>query len=272
MEGSRISESLLMLAQLVAYQRAAEKLAHLLERPGWLGYIKIDGVTWEWLGSTENATALVNIGITPTRTMFTFTAGPMEVEVTFLSPTEPKDLVRQLFPFTYVYLTANATAWSESLSSEWVSVDGQWNASDVMMRVNPTEVVFAAFPAYLYLNASWAGFLLRSSLQQQASVLPASTYAMPDLGSSYPSALGNTPTASIEALAIESSGDMIIMALAHVIVSGDGSLVSRYGSLGFARWVKSVRSSDRLISRVAGFGFRFHVTRKSLHFGGLDAN
>ncbi|KAF8885613.1 hypothetical protein BD779DRAFT_1673572 [Infundibulicybe gibba] len=104
-------------AQLVAYQRAAEELAHLLERPGWLGYIKIDGVTWEWLGTIENATALVKIGITPTRTMFTFTAGPMEVEVTFLSPIEPKDLVRQSFPFTYVYLTANATAWSESLSS-----------------------------------------------------------------------------------------------------------------------------------------------------------
>ncbi|KAF8867761.1 hypothetical protein BD779DRAFT_1482991 [Infundibulicybe gibba] len=127
--------------------------------------------------------------------------------------------------------------------NEWVSVDGQWNVSDVMMfmksvgdtsrRVNPTEVMFAAFSAYLYLNASWASFLLRSSLQQQASVLLASTYAMSDLGSSYPSALGNTPTASIEALAIESSGDMIIMALTHVIVSGDGSLVSRYHQL---RW------------------------------------
>ncbi|KAF8874080.1 hypothetical protein BD779DRAFT_1678882 [Infundibulicybe gibba] len=117
--------------------------------------------------------------------------------------------------------------------------DGQWNTSDVMIfmksiddssRTNPTEFMFAAFPAYLYLNATWAGFLLRPSLQQQAAALPASPYAMPDLGSTYPIALGNTSTAGTEALAIESSGDMIIMALAHAKISGDGSLISRYVS------------------------------------------
>ncbi|KAF8885611.1 hypothetical protein BD779DRAFT_664820 [Infundibulicybe gibba] len=119
--------------------------------------------------------------------------------------------------------------------------DGQWNASDIMIfmksvgdasrRVNPTELMFAAFPAYLYLNASWAGFLLRSSLQQQAATIPASAYAIPNLGSTYPSAPGNTSIASTEALAIESSGDMIIMALAHAQLSGDGSLISSYYSL-----------------------------------------
>ncbi|KAF8883869.1 hypothetical protein BD779DRAFT_1443581 [Infundibulicybe gibba] len=118
--------------------------------------------------------------------------------------------------------------------------DGQWNNSDIMIfmksidnssRTNPTEFMFAAFPAYLYLNATWAGFLLRPSLQQQAAALPASTYAMSDLGSTYPIALGNTSTTSTEALAIESSGDMIIMALAHAKASGDGSLISRYYTL-----------------------------------------
>ncbi|KAF8867760.1 hypothetical protein BD779DRAFT_1244531 [Infundibulicybe gibba] len=420
---------------------------------GWLGYIKIDGVTWEWLGITENATALVKIGITPTRTILTFTAGPMEIEVTFLSPIEssrqqPTDLVRQSFPFTYMYLTANATDGAShsvqvysDISAEWASgdsknevtwsttpgddlvfhqvqmaspspmqefndqaedatiyyamanspnmtwqtgvdavvrgqfggnrtggllntedtnfrvisnnwpvfglaldlgniseistpvvwalgvvrdpvinygsgggkiqprssffwtqystirdaigafvkdfpnarqraieldqkiisdassisqdyadlvslsvrqtiggvditisngTDGQWNTSDVMMfmksiddssRTNPTEFMFSAFPAYLYLNATWAGFLLRPSLQQQAAALPASAYAMPDLGSTYPVALGNTSTAGTEALAIESSGDMIVMVLAHAKASGDGSLISRYYTL-----------------------------------------
>ncbi|KAF8874077.1 hypothetical protein BD779DRAFT_1678880 [Infundibulicybe gibba] len=81
--------------------------------------------------------------------------------------------------------------------------DGRWNESDVTMfmksvgsssRTNPTEVMFAAFPAYLYLNASWAGLLLRPSLQQQAAALPASAYATPDL-------------VNAEALAIESKRD-----------------------------------------------------------------
>ncbi|KAF8885606.1 hypothetical protein BD779DRAFT_1442269 [Infundibulicybe gibba] len=410
---------------------------------GWIGAIKIDGVTWVWLGEIKNGTTLVKTEITPTRTILTLTAGPMDLEVTFLSPIEPTDLVRQSFPFTYMYLTGNATDGRShsvqlytDITAEWVSgdrntnvtwgtapnddliyhqvqrkspnpmqeindlaedatvyyamannpnvtwqtgpvalrghfgsagerllntedkdfrrisddwpifafsvdfgniteistpvvwalgvvrdptirygsgdgstqlrssffwtqystigdaisafikdfpsarqraieldqritsdalsisqdyadlvslsvrqtvggiditaskgSDGQWNTSDVMMfmksvgdtsrRTNPTEFMFAASPAYLYLNASWAGFLLRSSLQQQATT---SNYAMPDLGSTYPVALGNnnSVTSTAEALAIESSGNMIIMALAHAKASGDGSLISNY--------------------------------------------
>ncbi|KAF8874079.1 hypothetical protein BD779DRAFT_1630406 [Infundibulicybe gibba] len=414
---------------------------------GWLGYINIDGVTWEWLGGTKNNSTLVKTEITATRTIFTFSTGPMELEVTFLSPIEPTDLVRQSFPFTYMYLTAKATDGANhsvqvytDITAEWVSgdqhtnvtwsttpsnnlvfhqtqsaspspmqeikdqaedatvyyamanspnmtwqtgavalrdkfqvvggrlnntedkgfraisnnwpvfafsmdvgsiseistpivwalgvvrdptiryaagdgstqqrssffwtqystigdaigafikdfpnarqramdldqriasdassisqdysdlvslsvrqtmggidittskgSDGQWNASDIMIfmksvgdasrRVNPTELMFAAFPAYLYLNASWAGFLLRSSLQHQAAAVSTSAYAIPNLGSTYPSAPGNTSIASTEALAIESSGDMIVMALAHAQLSGDGSLISSYYSL-----------------------------------------
>ncbi|KAF8883844.1 hypothetical protein BD779DRAFT_813306 [Infundibulicybe gibba] len=412
---------------------------------GWTGYIKIDGVSFEWLGFDGNEGILTGTEITPTRTILTLKAGPMELEVTFLSPIEPTDLVRQSFPFTYMYLTANATdganhsvqvysdisaewasgdngtevTWSTTpgddlvfhkvqrtsplpmqeindqaedvtvyyamangpnmtwqtgqdlilrgqfnsnltsgrlnntedkdfrvISSNWpvfalsmdlgsvseistpvvwalglvrdptisyglgdgsiqsrssffwtqystigdaigafvedfpnarqraieldqkittdalsisqgyadlVSLsarqtmggidittskgsDNQWNASDTMIfmksvgdssrRVNPTELMFAAFPAYLYLNASWAGFLLKSSLQQQTA--SANTYAAPNLGSLYPSAVGNTSVTTTEPLAIESSGDMIIMALAHAQSSGDESMLNSY--------------------------------------------
>ncbi|KAF8883860.1 hypothetical protein BD779DRAFT_1801899 [Infundibulicybe gibba] len=412
---------------------------------GWLGYIRIDGVTWGWLGPSERNGTLTKTEITPTRTILTFMAGPMEVKITFLSPIEPTDLVRQSFPFMYMYLTVNATDGAShsiqlysDISAEWVSgdnssevtwsttprddlvfhqiqkaspepmqefnnraedaiayyamangpnvtwqtgpppstrgsfsgnrgggllntednnfraifdnwplfalatdlgnvseistpvvwalgvvrdpvisygfgdgkiqprssffwtqygaigdaisafvkdfpnaleraieldqkitsdalsisqdyadvvslsvrqtmggidittsngTDDQWNTSDTMIfmksvgdssRTNPMEVMFAAFPAYLYLNASWAGLLLRSSLQQQAATIPLSAYAAPDLGSMYPSALGNTSTISTEPLAIESSGNMIIMALAHAQTSGDNSLISSY--------------------------------------------
>ncbi|KAF8883854.1 hypothetical protein BD779DRAFT_1443529 [Infundibulicybe gibba] len=422
---------------------------------GWLGSIRIDGVPWDWFGNFDSDTFLVNITTTPTRTILNILAGPMELEVTFLSPIEPTDLVRQSFPFTYMYLTANANDGANhsvqvysDITAEWVSgdsgsevtwstttsddlvyhqvqlaspspmrelndqaedatiyyamangpnvtwgsgpddsirgqfqdrfssgrlpktkdtnfraisdnwpvfglaldlgniseistpvvwalgvvrnphqqnmvisydsgdgttqprssffwtqyktigdaisafvkdfpnalqraidldqkimsdasgaisqdyadlvslsvrqtmggidittsngTDGQWNASDIMIfmksvgdtsRVNPTELMFAAFPAYLYLNASWAGFLLRSSLQQQAATVPASTYAMPDLGSAYPTALMNNLLANTEPLAIESSGNMIIMALAHAQSSRDGSMLNSYYTL-----------------------------------------
>ncbi|KAF8871662.1 hypothetical protein BD779DRAFT_1575672 [Infundibulicybe gibba] len=52
----------------------------------------------------------------------------MELQVTFLSPIEPTDLVRQSFPFTYMYLTANATDGANhsvqvysDITAEWVS-------------------------------------------------------------------------------------------------------------------------------------------------------
>ncbi|KAF8883857.1 hypothetical protein BD779DRAFT_1443590 [Infundibulicybe gibba] len=420
---------------------------------GWTGYIRIDGITWEWLGYSglvNDRGNLTNTEITPTCTILTFTVGPMELEATFLSPIEPTDLVRQSFPFTYMYLTAKAMDGAShsvqvysDISAEWVSGDdnsqvtwsttpgddlvfhqvqrespesmqeindqaedvtvyyamannpnvtwqtdndatvrtqfignlttggrlsnteevdfraiqkdwpvfslsadfgnististpavwalgvvrdpairygsgdsstqqrsslfwtqydtigdaigafvkdspnalqraveldqkitsdalsisqdyadlvslsarqtmgsiditasrglnGQWNTSDVMIfmksvgdtsRANPTELMFAAFPAFLYLNASWAGFLLRPSLHQQAVTVPTSAYASPDLGSLYPSALGNSSVASTEALAVESSGNMIIMTLAHAKASGDRSLISRYYTL-----------------------------------------
>ncbi|KAF8885602.1 DUF1793-domain-containing protein [Infundibulicybe gibba] len=97
---------------------------------GWMGYIRIDGITWEWLGPPGRSGNLTKTEITPTRTILTFVAGPMEVEVTFLSPIEPTDLVRQSFPFAYISLTAKATDGANhsvqvysDISAEWVSGD-----------------------------------------------------------------------------------------------------------------------------------------------------
>ncbi|KAF8885601.1 hypothetical protein BD779DRAFT_1801257 [Infundibulicybe gibba] len=97
---------------------------------GWTGYIRIDGATSVWLGNIAGSSTLVNTEITPTRTIISLSAGPMDVQVTFLTPIEPTDLVRQSFPFTYVYLTANATDGAShsiqvysDISAEFVSGD-----------------------------------------------------------------------------------------------------------------------------------------------------
>ncbi|KAK0466308.1 uncharacterized protein EV420DRAFT_1617584 [Desarmillaria tabescens] len=113
--------------------------------------------------------------------------------------------------------------------------NGQWNTSDVMSfmrdmgdsrRVNPVEILYASFPAYLYFNTTWAGYLLEPLLRYQQSSQYTKTYAAPDLGSSYPNAKGNN-SPSISG-AIEDSGDMLIMGWAHARFSGDGSMISRY--------------------------------------------
>ncbi|KAK0211727.1 hypothetical protein IW262DRAFT_1519488 [Armillaria fumosa] len=128
--------------------------------------------------------------------------------------------------------------------------DNQWNTSDVMTfmkgigdsgRVNPVEILYASFPAYLYFNAAWAGYLLEPLLRYQHS----SQYAAQDLGSSYPNVTGNSSQTSARAVEGEpchvfklsnspdgtdptDSGSMLIMGWAHARFSGDYSMISRY--------------------------------------------
>lgn len=63
-------------------------------------------------------------------------------------------------------------------------------------------------------------------MEYEESALYTQTFAAPDLGSSYPSVVGNTDPAVFNA--IESTSDMLIMAWAHATFTGDGSLISQY--------------------------------------------
>ncbi|KAF9527912.1 hypothetical protein CPB83DRAFT_371296 [Crepidotus variabilis] len=95
-------------------------------------------------------------------------------------------------------------------------------------RINPVDTLYAAFPAYLYLNTSLAGHLLEPLLEFQSSSGYTNAYAAPDLGT-WPNALGNTTDQ--KAFAVENCGSMLIMALAHAQKSGDGTLIQKYYKL-----------------------------------------
>ncbi|KAF7368334.1 hypothetical protein MVEN_00154800 [Mycena venus] len=412
---------------------------------GWAGYIKVDGLTYHWLGDPVpgNASTWVATQVTPTRTILTVQAGPMQLNVTFLSPIEPNDWALQSFPFSYVYLDGKATdgkthsiqlysdisgewvtndfgtgiQWSTSQTSNTVyhqvgsttptsvftdvaedsvayhaisrtqpnlisvvgtdqqlrtqfaapgagftlssdlagqignvrggdgkfpvlahamnlgttdtissvawavgvirdpittfagtqrrayywsqhavigdaidafmadfpaavtraialdqkilqdasavsqnyadlislgtrqamagleitlstSSDGTFNFSDVKAfmkdvgnsgRVNPTEAIYAALPAFMYLNASITGALLEPLLEYQSSSAYTNSYAAPDLGTAYPAVPGNPNNNAV--YGIENSGNMLILVLAHARSSGDGSLIGKYYNL-----------------------------------------
>ncbi|KAM5540216.1 hypothetical protein V8D89_006035 [Ganoderma adspersum] len=91
-------------------------------------------------------------------------------------------------------------------------------------RVNPVEHIYAAFPMFLYLNASIAGALLEPLLETQAS-LTGQSFAAMDIGSTYPAAPGSE---AVPQQGVEQSGNMLIMELAHARISGDGTLLSQY--------------------------------------------
>ncbi|EMD37369.1 hypothetical protein CERSUDRAFT_114042 [Gelatoporia subvermispora B] len=112
--------------------------------------------------------------------------------------------------------------------------DGRWNMSDTMMfmkdigstrRVNPVEVMYQAFPMFLYLNSSFGKPLLAPLLEYQSSLKFPLPYAAADLENTYPHAPGNN---SQHSQGIEQTGTMLIMTYAHARMSGDGSLISEY--------------------------------------------
>ncbi|KIK51931.1 hypothetical protein GYMLUDRAFT_265647 [Collybiopsis luxurians FD-317 M1] len=113
----------------------------------------------------------------------------------------------------------------------------QVNESDILIfmkdignsqRTNPVETLYAAFPAILYINLSWAGYLLEPLLQFESSPLYADNFAAGDLGSNFPSAFGNDNPDPFSAM--EYTAEMLIMVWAHASFSGDGSLLSLYYS------------------------------------------
>jgi hypothetical protein len=60
---------------------------------GWSVFVRVDGLTYLFQGDTDaaffNGTAnSTNIKITPTQTVVTAQAGPMQVNLTFLNPIE----------------------------------------------------------------------------------------------------------------------------------------------------------------------------------------
>ncbi|KAI0645913.1 DUF1793-domain-containing protein [Trametes meyenii] len=100
---------------------------------GWAGKIRVDGQTYSWLGNDaqRSGTANVtNVQFTPTRTIFTMQAGPMNVTVTFLSPIEPSDWVLQSLPFSYVSVEANALDGQSHSVQVYSDISAEWLSGD----------------------------------------------------------------------------------------------------------------------------------------------
>ncbi|KAF7378320.1 hypothetical protein MSAN_00257800 [Mycena sanguinolenta] len=98
----------------------------------WVGFIKVDGLTYPWLGgATAPTSTWIETQVTPTQTILTVQAGPMLLNVTFLSPIEPSDWGRQSFPFAYVYLDGTATDGLPHSVQLYSDISGDWVSNNV---------------------------------------------------------------------------------------------------------------------------------------------
>ncbi|KAL5519645.1 hypothetical protein ACEPAH_1328 [Sanghuangporus vaninii] len=118
--------------------------------------------------------------------------------------------------------------------------DGTWNNTDVriFMRnvgkigsdsgsgrsINTVDALYPAFPAFLYLNPEIGRYLLAPLLEFQNSPSYLLEYAATNIGTTYPNAVAdgiNDP----HIYGIDESANMIIMALAYSLASGNGVLL-----------------------------------------------
>ncbi|GAP90806.1 putative glutaminase A [Rosellinia necatrix] len=75
------------------------------------------------------------------------------------------------------------------------------------------DVIFPAFPFFLYTNPKWLAYLLEPLLEHQLSGQYPNDYSMHDLGSHFPNATGHSDGRD-EYMPVEECGNMLIMALA----------------------------------------------------------
>ncbi|KAI0267468.1 hypothetical protein BC834DRAFT_822339, partial [Gloeopeniophorella convolvens] len=103
------------------------------EQLGLDALVRVDGLTYSFLGAVlgVNATAsLTNTLVTPTQTIVTAVAGPLQVNLTFLNPIEPGDFVKQSIPFSYMSLTAKSLDGNAHSVQVYSDVSGEWNSGD----------------------------------------------------------------------------------------------------------------------------------------------
>ncbi|KAI0169456.1 DUF1793-domain-containing protein [Hypoxylon sp. FL1284] len=77
------------------------------------------------------------------------------------------------------------------------------------------DVIFPAFPFFLYTNPQWLAYLLEPLLEHQLSGQYPNDYSMHDLGTHFPNATGHGDGKD-EYMPVEECGDMLIMGLALV--------------------------------------------------------
>lgn len=92
--------------------------------------------------------------------------------------------------------------------------------------IQTVDVIFPAYPIFMYLNASLARYLLDPLYENQESGAYPNAWAEHDLGT-FPVARGY-PAGNDEAMPLEECGNMIIMTLAYAQRTGDTAYLSAH--------------------------------------------
>lgn len=102
-------------------------------------------------------------------------------------------------------------------------------------NMNTVDVVFPAYPIFLYSNPEFLKLVLDPLFENQEAGYYPQSYAMHDLGSNYPNATGHND-GNDEAMPLEECGNMIIMTLAYAQEARDTDYLKSHYTL-LKKWV-----------------------------------
>lgn len=108
------------------------------------------------------------------------------------------------------------------------------------------DVIFPAFPFFLYTNPKWLAYLLEPLIEHMLSGQYPNDYAMHDLGTHFPNMTGH-PDGRDEYMPVEECGDILIMGLALVNslqYDGKSEAGSPWSALGQSKDVSSLEAPD----------------------------
>ncbi|KAH0587707.1 hypothetical protein H2248_006471 [Termitomyces sp. 'cryptogamus'] len=111
---------------------------------GWSGFIIVDGTAYNFLGapyiggSTPLKAVQRSSEFTATQTIFVLSAGPVDVKVTFLSPIEATDFVKQSIPFSYMAVSVIPTDGHSHVVQVYSDITAEWTSGDDTKVVNWT--------------------------------------------------------------------------------------------------------------------------------------
>ncbi|KAH8834149.1 hypothetical protein DL96DRAFT_1579578 [Flagelloscypha sp. PMI_526] len=107
---------------------------------GWAGFVRVDGKTYSFLGASAvdglQLATQTRAEFTSTQSKFQFTAGPVTLNVTFFSPVEPNDPVKQSMPFSYMSVTAQSADGAAHAVQVYSDISAEWASGDPASLVN----------------------------------------------------------------------------------------------------------------------------------------
>ncbi|KAI0327103.1 DUF1793-domain-containing protein [Cubamyces sp. BRFM 1775] len=109
---------------------------------GWAGYVKVDGVAYNWLGdpavpgTTSTKATQKSLKFTSTQSVFVMTAGPVDLTITFLSPVEPTDMVNQSLPLSYYAVSAASNDGNTHSVQLYTDISAEWVTGDNSLTAN----------------------------------------------------------------------------------------------------------------------------------------